>query len=56
MPRVLYSYRIRAEVPLLTEAEYAPIDEALQNRIKAIMAYRVAHNCSLEEARAWVEG
>lgn len=53
MPRVLYSFRMRAEVPLLTEEEYAPIRAALGNRIKAIMDYRRAHKCSLDEARQY---
>ena len=52
MPRLLYNYHVGRVVPLLTEEEFEPIGEALENRIRQIQEYRKTHNCSLEEARA----
>lgn len=52
MPRTLHSYRIGKEVPLLTDAEYEPVAQALTGRKQQISAYRKQHGCSLEDARA----
>lgn len=52
MPRTLYSYQLRKEAPLLTDAEYEPVARALDDRVRQIKAYRKEHKCSLEEASA----
>jgi DNA repair exonuclease SbcCD ATPase subunit len=52
MSITLYSFKLKREVPLLTDDEYRPIGEALSHRIKEIKEYRQKNGVSLEEARA----
>ena len=51
MPRRLYSFRLREEVPLLTDDEYRQVMTHLSNYMPAVMKYKAAHGVSLEEAR-----
>ena len=51
MPITLYSFKLKRELPLLSDAEYHPIEQALTNRIKGIKEYRQQHRVSLEEAK-----
>jgi hypothetical protein len=51
MPITFYSFKLKRELPLLTDAEYRPIEQALANRVDSIKKYRLQHNASLEEAR-----
>lgn len=47
----LYCFRLRRELPLLSDDEYRPIAQALANRIEGIKAHMQKHGVSLEEAR-----
>jgi hypothetical protein len=47
----LYSFKLRRELPLLSDDEYRPIAQALTNRIEGIKAYRQQHGVSLAEAK-----
>lgn len=51
MPITFYSFKLKRELPLLSEAEYGPIERALTNRIERIQAYRKVHDSSLSEAK-----
>ena len=51
MPITLYSFKLKRELPLLSDEEYHPIEKALANRIKGIKEYRQQHRVSLEEAK-----
>jgi hypothetical protein len=51
MPITLYSFKLKRELPLLSDEEYHPIEQALTNRIKGIKEYRLQHRVSLEEAK-----
>jgi hypothetical protein len=51
MPITLYSFKLKRELPLLSDEEYHPIAQALASRIKGIKEYRLRHSVSLEEAR-----
>lgn len=51
MPRTCYSYLLRKEIPLLSEAEYEPIGAHFENYSQAIMEYLRIHGCSITEAR-----
>ena len=51
MPRILYSYKLKREVPLLTDEEYEPINRALRDGHRQILVYRRKHGCSVEEAK-----
>ena len=51
MPITLYSFKLRRELPLLSDEEYRPIEQALANRIESIKAYRRLHGVSLVQAR-----
>jgi hypothetical protein len=51
MPTTLYSFKLKCEVPLLSDDEYRPIAHALAQRMAAIRSYRLQHNVTLEEAR-----
>lgn len=55
MPYVLYSYKLKKCVPLLTEAEFAQIEPLLQGRVEAIKAYREKHETSLKEAKEFAD-
>lgn len=48
----IYCYKLKKKVTLLTTEEFAPIGEALANRMEQITAYRKTHNVSIDEARA----
>lgn len=50
MPMTLYCWRCRMDLPMLTEDEWAEVGPHLEDAIAQIMAYRVAHGCSLSEA------
>ena len=52
MARVIYCWRCRADVPMLTEDEWATLSPLLDNAISQIKSYRERHGCSLIEARA----
>jgi hypothetical protein len=51
MPITLYSFKLKRELPLLSDDEYHPIEQALTNRIKGIKDYRQQHRVSLKEAK-----
>jgi hypothetical protein len=40
------------DVPMLTEAEWALMESALQSALSDLQAYRAMHGCSLKEAKA----
>lgn len=50
MPITLYSFKLKREVPLLTDEEYRPIGEALSDRLKEIKEYRGQKGGSIAEA------
>jgi hypothetical protein len=50
MVDLFYSYKVRREIPLLSEEDYKSVVVHLSNRIDDIMRYRKKHKCSLEEA------
>ena|ERR1700687_860912 len=52
MPVTLYSFKLGRELPLLSEEEYQPIEEALRKRIQGIKEYRAEHGVSLPDAKA----
>ena len=51
MPTTYYSFKLKREVPLLSDDEYRPIAQALTSRLEDIKSYRAKHGVSLEEAR-----
>jgi hypothetical protein len=51
MPITLYSFKLKRELPLLSDEEYHPIGQALADRIKGIKEYRLQHGVPLEEAK-----
>src|SRR6185369_688500 len=51
MPVTRYSYKLGREISLLSDEEYRPIAELLQQRIESIKQYRADHGVSLAEAR-----
>lgn len=51
MSRTYYSYKLRREVPLLSDQEWKIIGAHFDNYIQAIKTYRELHGCSLDEAR-----
>lgn len=52
MPRTLYCWRCRTDIPMLTEAEWEIVSPELANAVGQIKAYREQIHCSLSEARA----
>ena len=56
MADLFYSYKVRREIPLLSEEDYKAVAVHLRNRIDDIKRYRKKHNCSLEEALAKANG
>ena len=51
MPFTTYSWKLKRRLPMLSDAEFAPINKALQNRIERIKEYRRTHpHSSLTEA------
>jgi hypothetical protein len=51
MPITLYSFKLKRELPLLSDDEYRPIEQALTNRLEGIKEYKYRHGVSLEEAK-----
>ncbi|HWT98838.1 MAG TPA: hypothetical protein VN229_14525 [Terriglobales bacterium] len=51
MPITLYSFKLKRELPLLSDDEYRPIEQALTNRLEEIKEYRRRHHASIEEAK-----
>lgn len=51
MSITLYSFKLKRELPLLSDEEYRPIEQALHDRIEGIKEYRRLHGASLEEAK-----
>jgi hypothetical protein len=52
MPRTVYCWRCRMDLPMLTDDEYERLSPHLSNAIREIQSYRQQHGCSLAEARA----
>ena len=52
MPKTIYCWRCRVDIPMLTEEEWGAVSPALENAVSQIKQYREDHGCSLEEARA----
>ena len=50
MPVTLYSYKLKREVPMLTDDEFQPIGELLSDGVRAIKFYREQNKASLPEA------
>jgi len=51
MPITLYNFKLKRELPLLSDDEYRPIERALIDRLEEIKEYRHQHQASLEEAK-----
>lgn len=43
MPRTLYCWRCRKDVPMLTDEEWAAVEPHLENRFEAAARYCEAH-------------
>lgn len=56
MADLFYSYKVRREIPFLSEEDYKAVAVHLSNRIDDTMRYRKKHKCSLEEASANANG
>ncbi|MFZ2988353.1 hypothetical protein [Ideonella sp.] len=52
MPKTIYCWRCRVDIPMLTEEEWETVAPSLANAVAQIKQYRDAHGCSLAEARA----
>ena len=52
MPRTIYCWRCRTDLPMLTEDEWALVQPQLANAIEQIKQYRQEYQCSLAEAKA----
>ena len=50
MPKVFYSWRLKREVPLLSDEEYAPIARVLRDRLSSIKNYREMYKAQLSDA------
>ena len=50
MPRTIYCWRCRMELPMLDEAEWEQVSPLLTNGIEQIKRYRELHSCGLAEA------
>lgn len=50
MPKTIYCWRCRMDIPMLTEEEWDLVAPYLANAVAQIKAYREAHGCSLAEA------
>lgn len=48
--RKAYSYRLKRDIVLLNDQEFAPIGGMLRDVLKSIMAYRKTYNVGLDEA------
>lgn len=51
MPRTVYCWRCRMELPMLTEAEWAIVSPLLTEAIRDLKRYRQSHGGSPAEAR-----
>ncbi len=52
MPRTIYCWRCRMDIPMLTEEEWSVVSPLLENPVTQIKRYREEHQCSLAEAHA----
>jgi rubrerythrin len=52
MPRTVYCWRCRMDLPMLTEEEWARVSPHLVGAIEQIKRYREEHQSSLAEANA----
>ena len=52
MPRTIYCWRCRKDIPMLTEEEWQLVSPYLTKSIEQIKRYRQEHGCSLAEATA----
>ncbi len=50
MPRTIYCWRCRIDIPMLTDEEWQSVSPHLTNAIEQIKRYREEHACSLKEA------
>lgn len=52
MPQIIYCWRCRCDLPMLTDDEWSMIAPHLANGVEQIKRYRAEHHCSLGEAVA----
>jgi hypothetical protein len=50
MPKLLYCWRCRVDVPMLEDAEWEQVVPHLENAVAQIKDFRKVHNVSLAEA------
>ncbi len=50
MSQILYCWRCKTELPMLTEEEWQTVSPFLSDGVAQIKAYRELHGCSLAEA------
>lgn len=50
MPKTIYCWRCRADIPMLTDGEWDKVSPYLASGIEQIKRYREEHQCSLAEA------
>jgi hypothetical protein len=54
MPVSMYSFKLRRNVPMLSDEEFEPIEKALFLRIRRIQEYRLSHpTASIGDARRY---
>jgi hypothetical protein len=51
MPKLLYCWRCRVDVPMLEDAEWEQVVPHLENAVAQIKDFRKVHNVSLAEAQ-----
>jgi hypothetical protein len=51
MPRTIYCWRCRMDMPMLAEDEWSLLEPHLLNMVAHIKRYREEHGCSLAEAQ-----
>jgi len=51
MPKPIYCWRCRMDIPMLDEAEWAEVQPLLANALEEIERYRAEHGVSLDEAK-----
>jgi hypothetical protein len=52
MPRTIYCWRCRKDMPMLTDEEWELVSPHLKSAGEKIVRYKREHNCSLSEATA----
>jgi len=52
VPKTIYCWRCRIDVPMLTEEEWQKISPLLNGALKQIKRYRQERNCSIREANS----